>query len=49
MQYSDVQLLASFLNYLAATAYSSFAYVYISNLISTNTNHLKQAYFINSL
>lgn len=46
MQYSDVQQLVSFLNYLAATSYSSFAYVYISNLISTNTNYLKEEYFL---
>lgn len=38
MQYSEAQLLVSFLNYLAAVSYSSFAYLYISNLISTNTN-----------
>lgn len=49
MHYSGVQPLVYFLKYLPAISYSSFAYVYISNLISTNKKHVNQAYFTNSL
>lgn len=49
MQYSEAQLLVSFLNYLAAVSYSSFAYLYISNLILLIQTYFKKVYCINIL